>query len=191
MGQQTNTGIQHCDARMSCCDGTVRPPIAGLLSFFLPHRPQTRGIFSPHGVGRSGLIDTAVKTAQIGYIQRRIIKTLEPVKIGYDYRVFKVGRFLQSRFGGNGLGCEKLRPVPISNGTRPPMRYCAATGTWRGAYSSCGRLSAQTVASTPRRTIARRACSASPSPPTTWSAPTRAGGMLAPAPATGGPWRPF
>ena len=31
--------------------------------------------------GRIGLIDTAVKTSQTGYIQRRLIKGLEDIKI--------------------------------------------------------------------------------------------------------------
>lgn len=34
--------------------------------------------------GREGLIDTAVKTAETGYIQRRLIKAMESVMINYD-----------------------------------------------------------------------------------------------------------
>jgi DNA-directed RNA polymerase II subunit RPB1 len=34
--------------------------------------------------GREGLIDTAVKTAETGYIQRRLVKTLEDVMVNYD-----------------------------------------------------------------------------------------------------------
>ena len=34
--------------------------------------------------GRIGLIDTAVKTSQTGYIQRRLIKGLEDLKVEYD-----------------------------------------------------------------------------------------------------------
>jgi DNA-directed RNA polymerase II subunit RPB1 len=37
--------------------------------------------------GRVGLIDTAVKTSQTGYIQRRLIKGLEDLKVGYDMTV--------------------------------------------------------------------------------------------------------
>ena len=38
-----------------------------------------------HAVGgRIGLIDTAVKTSQTGYIQRRLIKGLEDIKVSYD-----------------------------------------------------------------------------------------------------------
>ena len=34
--------------------------------------------------GREGLIDTAVKTAETGYIQRRLVKALEDVMVNYD-----------------------------------------------------------------------------------------------------------
>lgn len=34
--------------------------------------------------GREGLIDTAVKTAETGYIQRRLIKAMESVMVKYD-----------------------------------------------------------------------------------------------------------
>ena len=37
--------------------------------------------------GRVGLIDTAVKTSQTGYIQRRLIKGMEDLKIEYDMTV--------------------------------------------------------------------------------------------------------
>ena len=33
--------------------------------------------------GREGLIDTAVKTSETGYIQRRLIKALEDVVVRY------------------------------------------------------------------------------------------------------------
>ena len=37
--------------------------------------------------GREGLIDTAVKTALTGYMQRRLVKGLEDLFIKYDYSV--------------------------------------------------------------------------------------------------------
>ena len=37
--------------------------------------------------GRVGLIDTAVKTSQTGYIQRRLIKSMEDLKVSYDMTV--------------------------------------------------------------------------------------------------------
>ncbi|CRG95015.1 DNA-directed RNA polymerase 3 largest subunit, putative [Plasmodium gallinaceum] len=37
--------------------------------------------------GREGLVDTAVKTAETGYMQRRLMKALEDLSIHYDYTV--------------------------------------------------------------------------------------------------------
>jgi DNA-directed RNA polymerase II subunit RPB1 len=37
--------------------------------------------------GREGLIDTAVKTAKSGYIQRKLVKTMEDLKVNHDYSV--------------------------------------------------------------------------------------------------------
>ena len=34
--------------------------------------------------GREGLIDTAVKTAETGYIQRRLVKSMEDIMVKYD-----------------------------------------------------------------------------------------------------------
>lgn len=37
--------------------------------------------------GREGLIDTAVKTADTGYMQRRLMKVMEDLVVEYDYTV--------------------------------------------------------------------------------------------------------
>lgn len=36
--------------------------------------------------GREGVIDTAVKTAEVGYIQRRLVKFMESAMVRYDRR---------------------------------------------------------------------------------------------------------
>jgi len=37
--------------------------------------------------GREGLVDTAVKTAETGYMQRRLMKALEDLSVQYDNTV--------------------------------------------------------------------------------------------------------
>ena len=50
--------------------------------------------------GRIGLIDTAVKTSQTGYIQRRLIKGLEDLKVEYDMTVRNSkGKIVQFAYG--------------------------------------------------------------------------------------------
>jgi len=54
--------------------------------------------------GRIGLIDTAVKTSQTGYIQRRLIKGLEDLKVEYDMTVRNnKGKIIQFAYGDDGF----------------------------------------------------------------------------------------
>ncbi|KAH9170999.1 beta and beta-prime subunits of DNA dependent RNA-polymerase [Lactarius sanguifluus] len=54
--------------------------------------------------GREGLIDTAVKTAETGYIQRRLVKALEDVMVNYDGTVRNsLGDVLQFIYGEDGM----------------------------------------------------------------------------------------
>ncbi|VDK52020.1 unnamed protein product, partial [Cylicostephanus goldi] len=54
--------------------------------------------------GREGLIDTAVKTAETGYIQRRLIKAMESVMVNYDGTVRNsLAQMIQLRYGEDGL----------------------------------------------------------------------------------------
>ena len=54
--------------------------------------------------GREGLIDTAVKTAETGYIQRRLVKALEDVMTKYDGTVRNsLGDVVQFIYGEDGM----------------------------------------------------------------------------------------
>ena len=57
--------------------------------------------------GREGLIDTAVKTSETGYIQRRLIKALEDVMVKYDGTVRNAaGHIVQFLYGEDGIAGE-------------------------------------------------------------------------------------
>lgn len=46
--------------------------------------------------GREGLVDTAVKTAETGYMQRRLVKCLEDLASNYDGTVrTSTGKFFK------------------------------------------------------------------------------------------------
>ncbi|KAA0188464.1 DNA-directed RNA polymerase subunit [Fasciolopsis buskii] len=54
--------------------------------------------------GREGLTDTAVKTADTGYMQRRLVKFLEDLAVSYDNTVRDSrGDIIQFRYGSDGL----------------------------------------------------------------------------------------
>lgn len=54
--------------------------------------------------GREGLVDTAVKTAETGYLQRRLVKCLEDLVVQYDETVRNaIGEVVELRYGADGL----------------------------------------------------------------------------------------
>ncbi|CAG9841200.1 unnamed protein product [Diabrotica balteata] len=54
--------------------------------------------------GREGLVDTAVKTAETGYMQRRLVKALEDLVVHYDGSVRNAeGDLIQLNYGCDGL----------------------------------------------------------------------------------------
>jgi len=66
--------------------------------------------------GRIGLIDTACKTSQTGYIQRRLIKGLEDLKVEYDMTVRNNrGKIVQFAYGDDGFDSTKVenQAIPI------------------------------------------------------------------------------
>ncbi|KAI8338189.1 hypothetical protein BC941DRAFT_424817 [Chlamydoabsidia padenii] len=95
------------------------------------HSPESRGFvensylrgltpteFFFHAMGgREGLIDTAVKTAETGYIQRRLVKALEDVMVKYDGTVRNsLGDIIEFCYGEDGMdGCsvEKQKLVSL------------------------------------------------------------------------------
>ncbi len=82
-------------------------------SFFSGLNPSE---FVFHAVGgRVGLVDTAVKTAETGYMSRRLMKSLEDLSVGYDEFVRNsASNIVQFRFGG-----DKLDPVDMEGNAVP------------------------------------------------------------------------
>ena len=83
-------------------------------SFISGLRPEE--LFFHAMAGRIGLIDTAVKTSTTGYIQRRLIKGLEDLKIGYDMTVRNnKERIVQFSYGDDGFDTIKVenQVIPI------------------------------------------------------------------------------
>ena len=65
--------------------------------------------------GREGLIDTALKTAETGYIQRKIVKTLEDLIVRYDGAVRSSdGNIIQFLYGENGIDQTKQTEVKFN-----------------------------------------------------------------------------
>lgn len=80
------------------------PPSKGFVrnSFYSGLTPPE---FLFHAIsGREGLVDTAVKTAETGYMSRRLMKSLEDLSSKYDNTVRTSGNsIVQFQYGGDGL----------------------------------------------------------------------------------------
>jgi DNA-directed RNA polymerase II subunit RPB1 len=64
--------------------------------------------------GREGLIDTAVKTAETGYIQRRLVKALEDVMVKYDGTVRNsLGDIIQFVYGEDGMDGQHIEEQTV------------------------------------------------------------------------------
>jgi len=71
--------------------------------------------------GRTGLIDTAVKTSTTGYIQRRLIKGLEDLKVHYDMTVRNnKNKVIQFAYGDDNIDPTKVesQQLPLPTATR-------------------------------------------------------------------------
>jgi DNA-directed RNA polymerase III subunit RPC1 len=92
-----------------------KPPSKGFVSnsFYTGLNPSE---FLFHAVGgRVGLVDTAVKTAETGYMSRRLMKSLEDLSTQYDHTVRNaVSNVVQFRFGD-----DELDPVDMEASAKP------------------------------------------------------------------------
>ena len=64
------------------------------------------GLVDPfHAIGgREGLVDTAVRTSQSGYLQRRLVNALQDLEVQYDGTVRDTrGMVVQFRYGEDGI----------------------------------------------------------------------------------------
>ena len=60
--------------------------------------------------GREGVTDTAIKTSETGYIQRRLVKSMEDITVGFDNVVRNsIGDNLKLSYGEDGYdGCKLI-----------------------------------------------------------------------------------
>jgi DNA-directed RNA polymerase subunit A' len=58
--------------------------------------------------GREGLVDTAVRTSQSGYLQRRLVNALQDLEVQYDGSVRETrGVIVQFKYGEDGIDSTK------------------------------------------------------------------------------------
>lgn len=109
VGQQAIRGQRVCDGyngrSLPHFDYGDKSPIAkGFVSNSFFSGLTTIEFFFHTMAGREGLLDTAVKTAETGYMQRRLVKALEDVVSHYDGSVRNSnGEVVQLIYGDDGM----------------------------------------------------------------------------------------
>nr|CAB3484960.1 unnamed protein product [Digitaria exilis] len=84
--------------------------------------------------GREGLVDTAVKTAETGYMSRRLMKGLEDLSVFYDQTVRNAsGGIVQFLYGDDGMDPAKMegkdgRPLNLDQLFMKVMATCPPRG---------------------------------------------------------------
>jgi DNA-directed RNA polymerase II subunit RPB1 len=74
--------------------------------------------------GREGITDTAMKTAQSGYTQRKMVKIMEDVQVKYDQTVRNsFGSIIQFAYGGDNLCPTKMVLVQDEMNDKKPF-FC-------------------------------------------------------------------
>ncbi|CAI9097414.1 OLC1v1033836C1 [Oldenlandia corymbosa var. corymbosa] len=93
--------------------------------------------------GREGIIDTAVKTSETGYIQRRLVKAMEDIMVKYDGTVRNsLGDVIQFLYGEDGMDAvwvesQKLDSLTLSNPEFDSMfKFELANIDWNPDYIS-------------------------------------------------------
>lgn len=89
--------------------GSKEPQARGFVeNSFYSGLTATEFFFHTMG-GREGLVDTAVKTAETGYMARRLMKALEDLSLKYDLTVrTSAGDVVQFAFGDDGLNPARM-----------------------------------------------------------------------------------
>lgn len=91
--------------------------------------------------GREGLIDTAVKTSETGYIQRRLVKAMEDIMVKYDGTVRNsLGDVIQFLYGEDGMDAVWIETQRLDSLKMKKyefdkkFRYEIDDGNWNPSY---------------------------------------------------------
>ena len=127
-----------CLRSVSSCVQSKGPAAKGfVVNSFYTGLTATEFFFHTMG-GREGLVDTAVKTAQTGYMQRRMVKAMEDFFVTYDDTVRSTGgQMLQFQYGDDGLDPSYMeangQPVDFDR----LLFTIKVRGLWRPWCCSC------------------------------------------------------
>ncbi|GJN27196.1 hypothetical protein PR202_gb15195 [Eleusine coracana subsp. coracana] len=132
----TKLHLKYCDRRIAARDlnllnfGLAKGFVA---NSFYTGLTATEFFFHTMG-GREGLVDTAVKTAETGYMSRRLMKGLEDLSVFYDQTVRNAsGGIVQFAYGDDGMDPAKMeghdgKPLNLDQLFMKVMATCPKKG---------------------------------------------------------------
>lgn len=89
--------------------GDIGPEAKGFVENSYKNGLKPHEFFYHAMGGREGIVDTAIKTAETGYIQRRLVKAMEDLTVGHDKAVRNaIGDVIQFVYGGDGFDATYL-----------------------------------------------------------------------------------
>ncbi len=84
--------------------GDLGPEARGFVAHGFAEGLTPIEMFFHAAAGREGLVDTAVRTSQSGYMQRRLINALQDLRVEYDGTVrMPTGEIIQFKYGEDGV----------------------------------------------------------------------------------------
>ena len=124
------TQVQACLGQMNVIGGRIPKQWRGRTATCFPvgeNGPLSRGfvahsyleglspveMFNHSMSGREGLIDTAIKTAQTGYTERKLMKCLENVVVKQESMVFDGDKVISFLYGEDGFDASKIESQPV------------------------------------------------------------------------------
>jgi DNA-directed RNA polymerase beta' subunit len=159
-GKRVPNGFQHRTLpHFKCFDDSARARGFIASSYITGLQPDE---FFFHAMsGREGLIDTAVKTADTGYMQRRIRVALEDLITQHDGSVRdQANNVLQLSYGEDGINATKLEeqrlPIDGWDDTKLAEHYAAEGASGAAAYMEAAKED--------RRILVEYVCGGRPNP---------------------------
>ena len=131
LGQQSLEGARIVAEKGTRTLPCFKPNDVSLASRGMVHNSFALGLTPPelfmHGIGgREGLVDTAVKTSQTGYLQRRMNKSMEDARVHDDGTVRNaMDEVVSFRWGSDGLHPARLERATLALLTEPEASVCA------------------------------------------------------------------
>jgi DNA-directed RNA polymerase II subunit RPB1 len=155
LGQQIVNGVRP-NGRLPCfvgCDPEL-PERRGFIRSSYTSGLSPYEFFYHAMSGRDGVVDTAVKTAETGYMARKLTKGLESIRVCYGDASVRnaTGAIVQFKYGYDGYDAMLIQKISLLEFLKTPRPLstlqCEETTTYSAYHNQLTGYSSRTLAST-------------------------------------------